>query len=161
MNHFFTQILAGFLATVASSVAFAQTPTGDAMSVTADNFIRAETDRTFAGIEKQGGFSKFLHFRELSSIDNHTLSAPTATHFIRWCVRPQRRTGDNLPARCGQSLHNDDRDRRRSLRVHGRLWDRRPHSHQRGDRHALRPGGNPHPGRSEIKAPCSLWVHLD
>lgn len=73
MNHFVTQILAGFLATMASSVAFAQTPTGDAIPVTADNFIRAETDKTFAGIEKQGGFSKFLHFRELSPIDNHTV----------------------------------------------------------------------------------------
>ena len=73
MNHFFTQILAGFLATVASSVALAQTPTGDAIPVTADNFIRAETDKTFAGIVKQGGFSKFLHFRELSPIDNHTV----------------------------------------------------------------------------------------
>ena len=73
MNHFVTQILAGFLATMGSSIAFAQTPTGDAMPVTADNFIRAETDKTFAGIEKQGGFSKFLHFRELSPIDNHTV----------------------------------------------------------------------------------------
>ena len=73
MNHFFTRILAGFLATVASSVALAQTPTGEAIPVTADNFIRAETDKTFAGIEKQGGFSKFLHFRELSPIDNHTV----------------------------------------------------------------------------------------
>ena len=38
-------------------------------TVTADNFIRAETDKTFAGFEKQG-FGKFEHFRELAPIDH-------------------------------------------------------------------------------------------
>ena len=73
MKTFVMQICVGFLLATASSVALAQAPTGDAIPVTADNFIRAETDRTFAVIERQGGFSKFMHFRELSPIDNHTI----------------------------------------------------------------------------------------
>ena len=44
--------------------------TEGAVPVTADNFIRAETDRTFAGLVKQGGFGKFHHYRELAPIDN-------------------------------------------------------------------------------------------
>jgi hypothetical protein len=36
----------------------------DCIPVNADNFVRAETDKTFAGIEKRGGFGKFRHFRE-------------------------------------------------------------------------------------------------
>ena len=37
------------------------------MPVTADNFIRAETDRTFAGIVKLEASGKFHHYRELAS----------------------------------------------------------------------------------------------
>jgi hypothetical protein len=48
-----------------------QSPTGKSVPVTADNFIRAETDRTFAGISAQGGFGKFHHYHELSSVDDH------------------------------------------------------------------------------------------
>ena len=44
-------------------------PKSQTVPVTADNFIRAETDKTFAGFEKQG-FGKFEHFRELAPIDN-------------------------------------------------------------------------------------------
>ena len=63
------QICAGALLAMTSSVGLAQT--GTPIPVTADNFIRAETDGVFAGIEKQGGFGKFKHYRELSSIDDH------------------------------------------------------------------------------------------
>ena len=38
--------------------------------VTVDNFIRAETDRTFAANVKQGAFGKFEHLRELAPIDD-------------------------------------------------------------------------------------------
>ncbi len=41
---------------------------GAAISVTVDNFIRAETDRTFASNVKQGAFGKFEHLRELAAI---------------------------------------------------------------------------------------------
>jgi hypothetical protein len=43
---------------------------GAAIPVTVDNFIRAETDRTFAANVKQGAFGKFEHLRELSAIDD-------------------------------------------------------------------------------------------
>ncbi len=38
--------------------------------VTADNFIRAETDKTFAGVAALGGFGKFYNYRELAPIEN-------------------------------------------------------------------------------------------
>ena len=43
------------------------------MPVTADNFIRAESDTVFTGLVAQGGFGKFYHNRQLTPIDNHTV----------------------------------------------------------------------------------------
>ena len=37
--------------------------------VTADNFIRAETDKTFDGVSQQGGFGNFFNYREMSPLD--------------------------------------------------------------------------------------------
>jgi hypothetical protein len=46
----------------------------DAIPVTVDNFIRAESDRYAAAIAKgAGGLSKLKHNRELASIDNQTV----------------------------------------------------------------------------------------
>jgi hypothetical protein len=78
MRNLRAQICAGLLLTVTTAgLAQAQstpsTPASNSVPVTADNFIRAETDKTFADIGKQGGFGKFLHFRTLSPIDNHTV----------------------------------------------------------------------------------------
>jgi hypothetical protein len=42
----------------------------DCIPVTADNFIRAETDKTFDGIVKMGGIGKFSHNRDLAPLDN-------------------------------------------------------------------------------------------
>jgi hypothetical protein len=41
--------------------------------VTADNFLRAESDSVFAGLVKHGGFGRFYHNRELTPIDNHVV----------------------------------------------------------------------------------------
>jgi hypothetical protein len=41
--------------------------------VTADNFIRAETDMHFGLVVKKGGFGKFKHHRELMPVDNQTV----------------------------------------------------------------------------------------
>jgi hypothetical protein len=41
--------------------------------VTVENFVRAETDRYFARVVKQGGFGKFFHFREPARIDQQTV----------------------------------------------------------------------------------------
>ena len=37
--------------------------------VTADNFIRAESDAVFTGLVAQGGFGKYVHHRELYPVD--------------------------------------------------------------------------------------------
>ena len=44
-----------------------------AVPVTADNFIRAESDLYFGNVVKQGGFGKFFHFRTPAPIDNQTV----------------------------------------------------------------------------------------
>jgi hypothetical protein len=41
--------------------------------VTADNFIRAETDRTFAGFVSQGAFGRLTHFRDLAPIEDQSV----------------------------------------------------------------------------------------
>ena len=57
-------LLAGvLLACGISAVAHAQSSTGNAVPVTADNFNRAETDMYFAQIVKRGAFGKFVHVR--------------------------------------------------------------------------------------------------
>jgi hypothetical protein len=68
------QICAGLLLATIFNAALAQAqpapqaPTGAAIPVTVDNFIRAETDRTFASNVKQGAFGKFEHLRELAKL---------------------------------------------------------------------------------------------
>jgi hypothetical protein len=39
----------------------APAPAGKPVPVTVDNYNRAETDNTFDGVRKQGGFGKFAH----------------------------------------------------------------------------------------------------
>jgi hypothetical protein len=55
---------------ICSCEARAQPSAGKSIAVTADNFIRAETDRTFGGIVKEGGFGNFYHYRELAPVAN-------------------------------------------------------------------------------------------
>jgi hypothetical protein len=43
------------------------------ISVTTDNFIRAESDRTFAGLVKMGSVGRFTHNRDLAPIDNQVV----------------------------------------------------------------------------------------
>ena len=81
MKNLRIQICAGLLL-VAANAALAQTqtappaPAGKAVAVTADNFIRAETDTVFTGLVAQGGFGKFYHNRELTPIDNQIVQRP-------------------------------------------------------------------------------------
>ena len=63
-----------------SPIALAQTPLIPTVSVTIDNYNRAQTDVNFAGVVKNGGFGKIRHGREL---------APPAQQGI---VRPNRDT---------------------------------------------------------------------
>jgi hypothetical protein len=54
-----------------------QSPAGiqvaDAIAVTADNFIRAESDIYLAALVKEGGLGKFNHRRELAAMNNQTV----------------------------------------------------------------------------------------
>lgn len=50
-----------------------EAPAADAVPVTADNFVRAETDLYFAGIVKKDGFGKFEHNRELADVNHQTV----------------------------------------------------------------------------------------
>jgi hypothetical protein len=47
----------------------AQSPAGNAIPVTPENFIRAETDLYFGKIAKNGGFGQFTHNREFGPIE--------------------------------------------------------------------------------------------
>ena len=59
----------------------AQTLAGNAMPVTPDNFIRAETDHYFSTMVKNGSFGKFTHNRAFGPIEKQNA-----------IVRPQRDT---------------------------------------------------------------------
>jgi len=51
-----------------------QSPPDNAVPVTADNFIRAESDKYFANVAlKEGGFGKFFHNREPTPIDRQSV----------------------------------------------------------------------------------------
>jgi len=58
-------VLAALAICGATGGAYAQSPAGRAIPVTADNFNRAETDMDFAGAAKRGALGKFFHYREL------------------------------------------------------------------------------------------------
>jgi hypothetical protein len=67
--------------TVLSALAFlfaapdiqAQSPARNLVPVTADNFIRAESDLYMGKIVKDGAFGKFIHHREPASLDNQAV----------------------------------------------------------------------------------------
>jgi uncharacterized protein DUF1254 len=46
---------------------------GSTIPVTADNFVRAESDLYFGGVVKDGGLGKFFHNREPTPIDHQTV----------------------------------------------------------------------------------------
>ncbi len=51
----------------------AQSPANNARPVTADNFVRAESDTYLAALVKERGLGRFLHRREPSRIDHQTV----------------------------------------------------------------------------------------
>ncbi len=67
-------ILAAAL-TLIMQAALAQTPPASSapVPVTADNFVRAESDLYFAGIVRKSGFGRFFHDREPTPIDAQTV----------------------------------------------------------------------------------------
>src|SRR5215470_15395255 len=66
--------LAAVIEVQAQSVS--QSPAGDAVPVTADNFTRAESDMYLGGVVHEGAFGKFVHHRELVAINQQTVIRP-------------------------------------------------------------------------------------
>ena len=62
-------VTAGSLMLALAGVVHAQ----EAIKVTVDNFVRAESDLYFASIAKDNGFGKFNHFRQLTPLDKQTV----------------------------------------------------------------------------------------
>ena len=50
-----------------------EAPAPGTVPVTADNFVRAESDTYFSNLVKEGSIGKFLHRRELAPIDNQSV----------------------------------------------------------------------------------------
>jgi hypothetical protein len=79
MKNLCIRLCTALLLAASTQTAFAQvqpappTSEGNSKPVTADNFIRAESDTVFTGLVAQGGFGKFNHNRQLTPIDNHTV----------------------------------------------------------------------------------------
>ena len=71
-----TQICAALSLAATSSVALAQGPSGTAVPVTVDNYVRAQSDVYFGLTVKTGAFGKFVHGRELTPIDKRGIIRP-------------------------------------------------------------------------------------
>jgi hypothetical protein len=69
-----TRLSFAVLLSVVAGQALAQSPPGNSVPVTVENFARAETDVYFTKLMKEsGGLGKFAHHREPASIDNQTV----------------------------------------------------------------------------------------
>ena len=76
MRNFRTEICAASLLAATGSVAPAQSPSGNAVPVTVDNYNRAQSDVYFGQIVKADGFGRFRHGRELAPIDRRGIIRP-------------------------------------------------------------------------------------
>jgi hypothetical protein len=71
MKNLCARIGASLVLAATSSGAFAQSPAGNAVPVTADNFVRAETDLYFGNAVKDaGGTGTFSHRRQPTPVEN-------------------------------------------------------------------------------------------
>ncbi|KXU82929.1 carboxylesterase [Paraburkholderia monticola] len=61
------------VAAVAPPLAAQTAAASQPVAVTADNFVRAETDTYFATVVRQDGFGRFHHYRELMPIDRQAV----------------------------------------------------------------------------------------
>ena len=120
------------------------------MPVTADNFIRAESDAVFTGLVAQGGFGKFYHNRELTPIDNRIVQRANrdtlySTGVFDLDAGPVTITLPDAGKRFMTMIVIDE-----DHYVFTVVYGAGRHTLTKDeDRHALRRGGDPHPGRSE------------
>ena len=67
-------MVCALILTVSTQAASGQSSSGNAVPVTVENFIRAESDLYLSAVAlKESGFGKFEHHRELSPIDAQTI----------------------------------------------------------------------------------------
>jgi hypothetical protein len=81
-----TQICAALSLAATSSVALAQAPSGTAVPVTVDNYIRAQSDVYFGQTVKAGALGKFRHGRELAPIDSRGILRPNRDPLYSFAV---------------------------------------------------------------------------
>ena len=122
--------------------------------VTADNFVRAESDLYFAAIVQKGGFGRFFHDREPAPIacaDRHPHEPGHALfgRRLRPRCRPGRRSPCPMPAAASSRCRSSPQDH---YTTGVSLRRRQAHPHAAGGRHALRRRGHPHAGRSGAAA---------
>jgi hypothetical protein len=115
---------------------------GALIPVSADNFVRAESDLYFGSIVKDGGFGKFFHNREPTPIDHQLVIRMNRDTLYSGAVfdldaGPATIT---LPNAGGRFM---------SMQVIDDLRRRRSHARQERHRNALRRRRDPHPGRSQ------------
>ena len=70
MNRKATTAMAATFVLLTASGQFALAQTSNPVPVTADNFIRAESDLYFGTFVRDGGFGRFFHHRQPAAIDN-------------------------------------------------------------------------------------------
>ena len=78
------------------------------VSVTPDNFVRAESDLYFSGVVKDGGFGKFMHRREPTPIAKQTVIRMNRDTLYSAAVFDlDAGAGDHILARRGQAFPVD------------------------------------------------------
>jgi hypothetical protein len=76
-------IIYALAALTVTNGAQAQSPAGNTVPVTIENYNRAQTDVYFAGVVKSGGFGNSGMAANLHRLSSRASSGPTATHCIR------------------------------------------------------------------------------
>jgi hypothetical protein len=127
----------------------AQSPAENAVPVTPENFIRAETDRYFGKTAKNGSFGKFHHNREFGPVDKQPVVRPNrdtlfSTGVFDLDAGPVTVILPNAGKRF-MSMQVLDED----MYTPQVIYDAGSYTfHQGADRHALCPAVSPHTGRS-------------
>src|SRR6516162_6671946 len=86
MKNFRTQICAGLTLAATSAVAPAQSPSGNAIPVTVDNYNRAQSDVYFGHTVKAGAFGTFRHGVELAPIVSRGIVRPNRDTLYSFAV---------------------------------------------------------------------------
>ena len=86
MKNFRAQICAALSLAATSSVTLAHPPSGAAVPVTVDNYIRAQSDVYFGLTVKAGAFGKFQNRRELAPVDGRGIIRPNRDTLYSFAV---------------------------------------------------------------------------